>query len=58
MEDWKVKMRVRQLRRAADTTRAGADSAFFAGMVGAFTAGGSTYMTAGGKWSTEEFKLS
>jgi len=58
MEDWKVKMRVRQLRRAAATTRSGADSAFFAGMIGAMTSGGSTYMTAGGKWSTEEFKLS
>ena len=58
MEDHKVKMRVRQLRRAADTTRSGADSAFFAGMIGAMTSGGSTYMTAGGKWSTEEFKWS
>ena len=58
MENWKLKMRVSQLRRAANMARSGADSAFFAGMIGAFTSGGSAYIGSGGQFNTESFKLS
>ena len=48
MEDYKAKMRVAQLTRAADSIRSGVDSAFFAGMLGAFTNAAGSYTSAGG----------
>ena len=48
MEDYKAKMRIAQLTRAADSIRSGVDSAFFAGMLGAFTNAVGSYKMAGG----------
>ena len=48
MEDYKAKMRIAQLTRAADSIRSGVDSAFYAGMLGTFSNAGSSYLEAGG----------
>jgi len=48
MEDFKADMRIKQLLRAADSARSGAESTFLAGMIGAFTNAGSSYIGAGG----------
>ena len=56
MEDYRVKQKVAQLRRAANTTRSGADSAYFAAMLGTFTNSVNTYMASGGEFSTDSFK--
>ena len=56
MEDWKANMRIKQLTRAADSARSGADMAFFAGMLGAVSNAGSVYASSGGEWSSEGFK--
>jgi len=48
MEDYKAKMRIAQLTRASDSIRSGVDSAFFAGMLGAFTNAAGSYKMAGG----------
>ena len=56
MEDFKAEMRIKQLRRAADSARSGADSAFFAGMIGAFGNAGSSYIGAGGGFEKGAFK--
>jgi len=55
MEDWKIKMKVAKLRRSAAQTRAGADSAFFAGMLNAFTGSAQTYTGAGGRFEKDSF---
>jgi len=55
MEDFKAQMRIKQLERAADSIRSGTDAAFYAGMVGAFSNAGATYMQAGGKFETNSF---
>lgn len=53
MEDYKAKMRIAQLTRAADSIRSGVDSAFFAGMLGAFSNAGSSYLQAGGSFNDD-----
>lgn len=53
MEDYKAKMRIAQLTRASDSIRSGVDSAFFAGMLGAFTNAGSSYLNAGGSFNDD-----
>jgi hypothetical protein len=55
MEDYRVKQKVAQLRRAANTTRSGADSAYFAAMLGTFTNSVNTYMASGGEFNTDSF---
>ena len=51
MEDFKAEMRIKQLQRAADSARSGADSAFFASMIGTTANAGANYMSAGGDFS-------
>ena len=53
MEDYKAEQRIAQLSRAANSIRAGADSAFYAGMIGAFSNAGSAYIGAGGDFKDE-----
>ena len=54
MEDFKAEMRIKQLQRAADSARSGADSAFFASMIGSVANAGANYMGAGGDFKDEE----
>jgi hypothetical protein len=54
MEDYKAKMRIAQLTRAADSIRSGVDSAFFAGMLGAFTNAVGSYKMAGGDFNDDK----
>jgi hypothetical protein len=56
MEDWKANMRIKQLTRAADSARSGADMAFLAGMLGAIGTAGSVYAQSGGEWSMKGFE--
>ena len=56
MEDWKADMRIKQLKRAADTSRSSADSAWLAGMLGAIGTAGQVYGSAGGEWSMKGFE--
>ena len=53
MEDYKAEQRIAQLTRAANSIRAGADSAFYAGMIGAFSNAGSAYLASGGDFKDE-----
>ena len=53
MEDYKAEQRIAQLTRAARSIRSGADSAFYAGMIGAFSNAGSAYLSAGGNFKDE-----
>jgi len=53
MEDFKAEMRIKQLQRAADSARSGADSAFFASMIGSTANAGANYMAAGGEFSMD-----
>ena len=56
MEDYKAEMRVRQLTRAADSIRSGVDASFFAGMLGAFSNAGSSYLQAGGTFNDDDYE--